>query len=560
MVIEVPYYFGIVMLQIISSFLTFIGLPLLIPAIDFAQGLPTSNSEISERVVSLFSYFGISPSFGNILLMLVIFFIGAEFTKLCSSLLGQYVRLQITTNIRKTIISSYLKLTWTEINNNKSGNYNDLIIRQADLAGYCNLNAIRIVIYSIQLVTYLFLSVYVSPLITLVAILVYAFISLGNIFNHIGHSAQAKKFQSLSQDLAVSISDLFINNKYYKSTSLFKASLKPSKILNNIFKSFFNLSLREEGQGFWVQSISFIFIVLMMFNHKAFNVSFSELVLIVLIFQRLSPAFQAVQKGVLDWKRDLPAYESIKERLEKIDLSIEPMGFKTVQSNVSVRFENVSFAYNKNNLVLKGVSLNFDSNKTVAIIGESGSGKSTLIDLYLGLIRPDSGVIYYDNIAHYELDYNKLRSKIAYVGQGITLLDGTIYENLLIHENSTEITESEEIEKSLKTVGLLKFVMEKEEGLNFHIGENGSKLSGGQRQRLLIARGILRKTEIFILDEPTSSLDLESQIEVYDALEELKDKVTIILITHEVKHAKKADYIYKVSNGHISMLNGSSEL
>ena len=250
MVIEVPYYFGIILLQIISSFLTFIGLPLLIPAIDFAQGLPSVNSEISEKIISLFSYFEISPSFQNILVILTLLFISAELTKLCSSLLGQYVRLLITTNIRKKIISSYLRLTWTEINNNKSGNYNDLIIRQADLAGYSNLNAIRIVIHSIQLITYLLLSIYVSPVITLIAIVVYAFISLGNIFNHIGHTVQAKKFQLLSQDLALSVSDLYINNKYYKTTSLFNATFRPLKTLSDIFKSYFNLSLREEGQGF----------------------------------------------------------------------------------------------------------------------------------------------------------------------------------------------------------------------------------------------------------------------------------------------------------------------
>tara|TARA_B100000795_G_C22802489_1_gene442687 strand:+ start:906 stop:2573 length:1668 start_codon:yes stop_codon:yes gene_type:complete len=554
MVIEVPYYFGIISLQIISSFLTFAGLPLLIPAIDFAQGLPSSDSEISEKIVTIFSYFEISPSFANILIILTILFISAELTKLCSSLLGQYVRLLITTKIRKKLISSYLKLTWTEINNNKSGNYNDLIIRQSDLAGYSNLNAIRIVIHSIQLIAYLFLSIYVSPLITLVAIFVYVFISLGNIFNHIGHTAQAKMFQLLSQDLAVSVSDLYINNKYYKTTSLFKAAFKPLKTLNDIFISYFNLSLREEGQGFWVQSISFIFIVVMMFNHKALNVTFSELVLIVLIFQRLSPAFQAIQKGVLDWKRDLPAYESIKNRLEKIDRSIEPMGSKTLKSNVSVRFNNVFFSYNKNDIGLKEVTLSFQSNKTTAIIGESGSGKTTLIDMYLGLIRPDSGEIYYNNIVHSDLDFNHLRSKIAYVGQGITLIDGTIYENLLLHENSIDNINNDDIEKSLKSVGLLNFVMEKDEGLDFYVGENGSKLSGGQRQRLLIARGMLRNTEIFILDEPTSNLDIESQNEIYNVIEALHNKVTIILITHAVKYLTNVDFIFQIDKGKIKKI------
>ena len=146
MVNEVPYYLFILLLQVVSSFLTFVGLPLLIPAIDFAQGLSSASSEISEKIIILFQYFQISPSFGTVLLTLTILFLSAELTKLCASLLGQFVRLKISTNIRKKIISSYLKLTWTEIIDNKSGSFNDSIIRQADLSGFCSLNAIRIII------------------------------------------------------------------------------------------------------------------------------------------------------------------------------------------------------------------------------------------------------------------------------------------------------------------------------------------------------------------------------------------------------------------------------
>tara|TARA_B100000787_G_scaffold169706_1_gene161870 strand:+ start:2751 stop:4418 length:1668 start_codon:yes stop_codon:yes gene_type:complete len=555
MIKEVPYYFGIILLQIFSSFITFIGLPLLIPAIDFAQGLSLTNSEVSEQILSLFQYFQISPTFGSILIVLTILFISAEFTKLCASLLGQYTRLKISTDIRKKLISTYLKLSWTEINNNKSGNFNDSVIRQADLAGFSNLNAIRIAINSIQLVTYLFLSFYISPLITLIALAVFGFISLVNMINHVGHNIQAIKFQSLSENLALSISDLIINNKYYKTTSLFKAVIKPIKTISNMFKSYFNLSLREEGQAFWIQSISFIFLVTVMFNHNKLGVSFAELLLIVIIFQRLSPSFSNVQKSILDWKRDLPAYDAIKDRLKKIENTIEPLGGSIINSKISIRFENVHFSYNENNSGFKGISLNFESNKTTVIIGKSGSGKTTLIDLCLGLIRPDKGQIFYNNIAHDDIDYNQLRSKIAYVGQGISLIDGTVYENLVLHEDSLENITNAKIKKSLSAVGLLDFFMEKEQGLNFGIGENGSKLSGGQKQRLLIARGLLRGTEIFILDEPTSNLDTGSQNEVYKAIKSLQNKVTIILITHSIKFTEGVDIIYKVDNGKITRNN-----
>jgi ABC-type bacteriocin/lantibiotic exporter with double-glycine peptidase domain len=554
MVIEVPYLFPILLLQISSSLLTFIGLPLLIPAIDFAQGTSSVESEISKNIVILFQYFDLIPSFGLVLILLTTLFIGAEFTKLSASLLAQFSRLKISNNIKKKLISNYLKLNWTEINNSKSGGFNDSIIRQADVAGFCNINAFRIIISSIQLTTYVCLSIYISPLITILAILVYALISLGNLINHIGHSSQAKKFQLLSEEIAISVSDLLLNNKYYKTTSLLKATLKPLETIRKMFNSYLNLTIREEGQGFWVQSISFIFIVLVMFNNQMLNITFSELVLIVLIFQRLSPSFQAVQKSILDWKRELPVYDSIKFRLQNVEKLIEPMGNLILESEINVRFENVSFSYLGNNDGLKDINLNFKPNKTTAIIGESGSGKTTLVDLYLGLIRPNHGQIFYNNISHSNLNYYQLRSKIAYVGQGITLIDGSIIDNLILHEDSKDNISEKDIKKSLDRVGLLKFVMQKNEGLDYQVGENGSKLSGGQKQRLLIARGILRKTELFILDEPTSNLDIESQNEIYDAIENLNNKVTIILITHSIKHAKGIDHIYEINKGRVSKI------
>lgn len=555
MIREVPFYFLIFLLQIISSLLTFIGLPLLIPAIDFAQGLPEVDSEISQKIIYLFNYFEIPPTFGFILLVLTILFLSAEFTKLCSSILSQFIRLRISTDFRKKIISKYLKLKWLEINDIKSGKYSDSIIRQADLAAFSNLNAIRIIINAMQLITYVCLSIFISPFITLLAILVYGFISMGNVINHIGHGIQSIKFQQLSELLAELITDLTINNKYYKTTSFYNATFKPLRTLRDMFSSYLNLTIREEGQGYWVQALSFIFIVLVLFNYSALNISFSELILIVLIFQRLSPSFQAFQKSILDWKRDLPAYDSIKERIKNIDKSIELSGNLLLEPEINVKFENVSFSYNKNDIGLQGVTLNFEPYKTTAIIGESGSGKTTLIDLYVGLIRPSSGEILYNNIVHSDIDYEKFRLNIAFVGQGITLIDGTIKENLLLHEDIKEKFTPDDILESLKLVGLYDFVINKKEGLDFNVGENGSKLSGGQRQRLLIARGILRKTEIFILDEPTSNLDIDSQNEVYKAIESLHYKATIILITHSIKNARGLDFIYQIDKGKIFNIN-----
>jgi len=317
-----------------------------------------------------------------------------------------------------------------------------------------------------------------------------------------------------------------------------------------IKESYLNITIREELQGLWVHVLGFLFLVSVLVNYQSLGMAFSELIIIVLVFQRLSPSFHAVQKSILDWRRDLPVYEAVSSYIQLIDGNLERHGRLKPSNGCDVVFHNVAFSYEPGKKWMCGVDLKLYPNKTTVVIGKSGAGKSTLIDMYMGLIRPSSGNIVYSGIDSDDIDFDFVRSKVAYVGQSVTLVDGNIYENLLLNTMMCDFTYQEIID-TLRLVGLADLDGYNGCVLDYEVGENGGNLSGGERQRLLLARALLRQPEVLILDEPTSSLDESSKELVLNVIDSLHGEITIVIVTHALDVVGLGDYVYEVQKGQI---------
>lgn len=215
-----------------------------------------------------------------------------------------------------------------------------------------------------------------------------------------------------------------------------------------------------------------------------------------------------------------------------------------------VTFENVRFSYptRADISVLKGVSLTIPAGKKVALVGQSGAGKSTVMQLLLQFHRPDAGTIRIGGTDIYEYDLESYRQNFAIVPQEVILFGGSIRENILY--GKPDATEQEVIEAARKA-NAWEFIRTFPEGLNTVVGERGIKLSGGQRQRIAIARAILRNPSILLLDEATSSLDAESEKVVQDALNNLMEGRTSIIIAHRLATIREVDRIYVLDGGQI---------
>ncbi|MBE6150066.1 MAG: ABC transporter ATP-binding protein [Firmicutes bacterium] len=234
--------------------------------------------------------------------------------------------------------------------------------------------------------------------------------------------------------------------------------------------------------------------------------------------------------------------------LENKEFKKEKFGKKHLDKvNGDFEFKNVLFGYNENE-VLKDLSFKVNANETVAFVGKSGAGKTTIFSLLCKLYDINDGVITIDGIDIKELDEESIRNNITIISQNPYIFNMSINDNLrLVKENITD----EEIKKACKLACLDEFIETLPDKYDTVVGEGGIALSGGQRQRLAIARAFIQETEIILFDEATSALDNETQSKIQQAINNLKENYTILIIAHRFSTIINSDRILVIDDGKI---------
>jgi ATP-binding cassette subfamily C protein LapB len=216
-----------------------------------------------------------------------------------------------------------------------------------------------------------------------------------------------------------------------------------------------------------------------------------------------------------------------------------------------VNFKEVEFSYpNSEQKVLNNVSLNFAPGEKVAILGKVGCGKTTLLKLILGLHHCTSGSVLIDGANVQQLRSDDIRKNIGVVLQNPYLFSGTLRENIAF---GLDVVSDEEILEAAKISCCLDFINKLENGFDYYLSENGRELSGGQRQGLTLARAIVRKPKILLLDEPTSSMDQSTEKLVIDNLNTYFSDQTVILVTHRMSLLKMVDRVIALDDGKVTV-------
>lgn len=256
-----------------------------------------------------------------------------------------------------------------------------------------------------------------------------------------------------------------------------------------------------------------------------------------------------VAKLSTKFSKAMVSAERISEILEvEAEIQDAPHAIKAVKLNGDIIFKNVYFDYGNGRDILKNVSFAISSGQRVALVGASGVGKSTIISLILRLYAPKEGVILIDGVDIKDYQRESLRREIGIVLQDSLLLGATINEN--ISYGKPDATQ-EEIEEAARQAHAHDFIMALPDGYETVLGERGSTLSGGQRQRISLARAIIKRPSILILDEPTSSVDAESEILIRNAIDHLQKGKTMLIIAHHLSSIKGSDHILVLKDGEI---------
>ena len=240
------------------------------------------------------------------------------------------------------------------------------------------------------------------------------------------------------------------------------------------------------------------------------------------------------------------AFELLHEPIEIQDHEkSKPLNFK----KGVIKFNNVSFGYNKDRCILDKLSFHIPAGTTTAIVGESGSGKSTISKLLFRLYDIDNGLISIDDQSVKNITHHSLCNAVGIVPQDTVMFNDTLKNNICYANNAVQI---DELNKIIKAAGLDAFIKNLPEGLDTIIGERGLKLSGGERQRVAIARMLARKPKIMVFDEATSALDLETERQVQRCLLDVSKKTTTIIIAHRLSTIRHADNIIVLDKGYIA--------
>ncbi len=317
---------------------------------------------------------------------------------------------------------------------------------------------------------------------------------------------------------------------------------------SKLFKSEFIKSLPKLWLEFLIISALISLILILLIKNEDLNsISFSIGVIAATAF-RILPSVNRIINSLQSLKNDFSAIENINKELElpiknNLDSSNK---FNYIDNRIVLK--NVNFTYpNETKTSLKGVNLTINKGETIGIIGESGSGKSTLLDIILGLLptKSENISIFGNNLKDSSESWQR---EIGYVPQNIYLIDDTIEKNIALGIEVSKINQ-ENLFNSIQQSQLKNFIQKLENGLKTVVGERGSRISGGEKQRIGIARALYRNPSVLVLDEATSSLDLNNEAEITKTISNLKGKKTIIIVSHRISTVRNCDKIFRMENG-----------
>jgi ABC-type multidrug transport system fused ATPase/permease subunit len=341
-----------------------------------------------------------------------------------------------------------------------------------------------------------------------------------------------------------------------------------SYYVDQIGKHQYELAANSAEMGFmpniskYVLEVSIVLSTLIISGIQFLRTDAARSVAVLAVFlaasTRIAPAILRMQQSAIQIRSTASVAEPTLKMIEEYaysfqgDSLLSVAKFKTDHElfEANIKLDNVGFQYADNSRpTLQSINMKVEKGQIIAIVGKSGVGKTTLVDLVLGVLKPTSGEIQIGGLTPLET-INNFPGAIAYVPQDVQISNGTIRSNICLGFEISDIKD-EFIWSSLEKAQLSDFVSTLPKKLDSNIGDKGSKLSGGQRQRLGIARALITNPKLLVLDEATSALDGETELNISEAITNLRGQVTVLLIAHRLSSIRECDQIFYLEDGEI---------
>jgi len=462
------------------------------------------------------------------------------------------IRSQIVAQLRRRLYRAIVDANWLYFSRHRSADFVHVLTAQVDRVGLAMQTLLGLLADVVIAVVYLYFALQLSLVATAVVAVCGA--SLWAVVRPKAGSAHAigEAIVLASNQLHAAASEHLDGLKTAKSYGVQERNFGIfSALIDRVAQTGIDASRNQTEVRWWFEVGSTVILSVMLFILiEVLAVPTAGILLLILIFLRLIPKLSNMQWNYQYLVQTLPALNSVAETLTRCEAAAErqPLRSERLDLRHEVRLEHVSFSYYGlgTSPAIRDLDLVIRAGATTALVGPSGAGKSTIADLIMGLIEPHCGRVLVDGVPLSAEHRQSWRDRIGYVGQDTFLIHDTVRANL---RWACPDASEEDIQQALRLAAAEEFVNRLPQGIDTVVGDRGVLMSGGERQRLALARALLRRPSLLILDEPTSNLDADHERRIEEAIKQLRGRMTIVLITHRLAMVRKADVIHVLEGG-----------
>ncbi|MBI2494909.1 MAG: ABC transporter ATP-binding protein [Candidatus Rokubacteria bacterium] len=534
-----------------------VGLSALLPLLTVAVGGGSSEiatGGLGKAVTGALGLIGVGATPGALVVLIVVTAAVKSALMLLANRHVGYAVARVATDLRLALIRALLGARWEYYAGQPAGAIANAVATEASRASAAYLHAMSMVALLVQALVYATVAVLVSWPAALAGLGVgLAFFYSLNRLVRVARRA-GRRQTTLLRSLLFHLADILQAVKPLKAMAredVGVALLQTQTVtLNHALRR--EVFSREALRAFQESVIAVVIAAGLYVALTHWRLPLPTVMVLTLILARILGQLGKVQQRYQQMVAGESAFWSLQRSLAAAEEAREPeLGTAGPRLERAIRLDGVGFSYG-NGWVLRDVSLAVPAGLFTTVVGPSGAGKTTLVDLVTGLLRPQQGEIWIDDLPLARVDRRRWRRMIGYVPQDTLLLHDTILSNVTLGEPTLA---ERDAERALRAAGAWGFVAATPGGIHTIIGEHGAKLSGGERQRLAIARALVHGPTLLILDEATSALDAESEAEICASLRALRGRLTILAISHRPALVAAADRVYRVEEGAILRLD-----